>query len=161
MMIHNYNSLKHEADRMEYKQELDSYFGHGSAKVIDEKRSALLYMARPREDDDRSSSWFPDPSERRFFTSCMELIAEHDEGEREKRNRRLPARNLDDPELWSRINLSKAKQADEDTGKSGTHGPGDVTEAVPQPIASSRTRPPVITYDSVTNILTEAIEEFF
>ena len=52
MMIHHYNSLTHETDRAEYKETLDEYFGHGSAKFICINRQDL-YLAHSRVGDDR------------------------------------------------------------------------------------------------------------
>jgi len=74
MMIHNYNSLIGEPDRKEYKGTLDSYFGHGFAQIIVDKRKAMIYSAQVEADEGYISQWFPDPREQRFFIRCMTLI---------------------------------------------------------------------------------------
>src|SRR5258706_12821938 len=80
MMIHHYNSLTRDTDRTEYKETLDSYFGHGGVQVITEKRQAM-YMAHSRVGEDCVSRWFHDHLERTLFIRCMTLIAENDREE--------------------------------------------------------------------------------
>ena len=73
-MIHHYNSLTHETDRTDYNETLDSYFGHGCAKVILEKRHTL-YLAHSRFGDNRVSQWFLDLHERRHDRRDDDVIA--------------------------------------------------------------------------------------
>ena len=151
MMLHHYNSLTQETDRKEYKVVIDHYFGHGSTETIIEKRQAM-YLAHSRVGSNCVSRWFSDPRERKFFTDCMELIAENDEEgreEREKRDRGTFTGEIDDnnPELWSGIDLGMDEPPDEDTGKSGKYTPD-----------GSRKRPAVITYQSVVALLKSSIK---
>ena len=160
MMIHHYNSLTRETDRKEYKAILDSYFGHGGAQGIIEKRQAL-YLAHSRVGGRRVSRWFPDPHERRFFIRCMSLIAEHDKGEEEKEDfgtykGEFNASNLP----WDSSDDEGDNSPDEDAeDESGTYRQGKATRAVHVPTASLRTRPPVITYESVAAMLKKSIDE--
>ena len=161
MMIHNYNSSTHETDRHEYKETLDSYFGHGSTTIILDKRTAMIYSAQARVGEDRVSQWFPDPHERRFFIRCMSLIAEHDREEEEKEDLgtfkgEFNASNLP----WDSSDDESDSRPDEDTeDQSGTYRPGKATKGVQAPVAGLRTRPPVITYESVAAILKKTIDE--
>jgi len=158
MMIHNYDSITNENDRKAYKEEIDDYFGHGSAKTIVEKRQAM-HLAHSRVAEDCVSQWFPNPDEQDFFISCMNLIAEHDREEERAVKWKKPVKGeIDDnnPALWRRINTKK----DEDTdGKSRTPPPGKGTSAVQKPVAGSRQRPPVITYETVVSLLVGSIDE--
>ena len=158
MMIHHYNSLSRETDRKEYKAILDSYFGHGGAQVIIDKRQAL-YLAHSRVGGRRLSRWFPDPHERRFFTRCMTLVAEHDREEEEKENLGtfkgdISARNP----LWDSSDDEGSPDEDAED-ESGTYRQGKAAKAVLEPVAGLRTRPPVITYESVIAVLKKSIEE--
>ena len=160
MMIHHYNSLVHETDRTDYKEILDSYFGHGCAKVIIEKRHTL-YLAHSRVGDDWVSQWFPDPHERRFFIRCMSLIADHDRQEEEKEDfgtfkGEFSATNVP----WDSSDDESDSSPDEDVkDQSGTYRPGKATKGVQEPVVGLRTRPPVITYESVAAILKKTINE--
>ena len=160
MMIHNYNSLIHETDREEYKETLDSYFGHGCAKVIVEKRHTL-YLAHSRIGDDWISQWFPDQHERRFFIRCMTLISEHDREEEEREDLgtfqgEISAGNP----LWDSSDDESQSSPDEDAeDRSGTYKQGNTAKAIQEPVACLRARPPVITYESVIAVLKKSIEE--
>ena len=162
MMIHHYNSLTHGTDRDEYKAILDSHFGHGSATMILDKRTAMIYSAQARVGDRRVSRWFPDPHERRFFTRCMSLIAEHDREEEEKEYLGVYKGEISTGNLLLDCSDDENESSpDEDAmDKSGTYGQGKVAKAVQDPFAGSRTRPPVITYESVVAVLKKSIDEF-
>ena len=148
MMIHNYNSLTSETDRMQYKVLIDRHFGHGSTETIIEKRQAM-YLAHSRVGWNSVSRWFPDPRERKFFTRCMKLIAEHDKEEEEEEDLGPFAGEIDDnnPAIWGPVDLGTDEPSDEDTSKSETYIPG-----------GSRKRPPVITYQRVVAILESSIK---
>ena len=156
MMIHNYNTLTHENDRKEYKATIDHHFGHGSAKIIIEKRQAM-YMAHSRIGDNPVSEWFPDPKERDFFISCMTLIAEHDRGEERPVNWNMAELSEDKPPWDLADDATSADSHDEDTDStSGTYS-GKATKVVQKPVVGSRTSPPVITYQSVNSIIINSI----
>ena len=161
MMIHHYNTLERDTDRTEYKAILDSYFGHGGARVITEKRQAL-YLAHSRAtSDDCVSQWFPDPDERRFFIRCMTLIAEHDKGEEKKEDLgtfdgEISASNR----LWDSDDDESDSSPDEDAeDQSGTYRPGRAAKGVQEPVAGLRVCPPVITYNSVAAIIDKSLKE--
>ena len=160
MMIHNYDSLTNETDKAEYKETLDSYFGHGSAKVIVEKRHTL-YLAHSRIGDDWVSQWFPNPPERRFFIRCMSLISRHDKREEEEEDLgifkgEISAGNL----LLGSSDDEIDSSPDEDAkDESGTYKQGKAEKPVREPVAGLRTRPPVITYESVVAVLKKSIDE--
>ena len=159
MMIHNYNSLTHETARKEYKEIIDSYFGHGGAKVIIKERQAL-YLAHSRVGEDSVFQWFPDCHERTFFTRCMDLIAKHDREKEEKEEFRLfkgkiSAKNP----VWDSSDDQSDISHDEDAeDKSGSYKQGKATTGVKKVVTCLRKRPPVITYESVIGLLQEAIE---
>ena len=161
MMIHNYNSLTHETEREEYKEILDSYFGHGSATIILKNRKDMLYSAQAGVSGQCIPQWFPNPPERRFFIRCMTLIAEHDREEEEKEDLgtfkgEISAGNP----LWDSSDDESDNSPDEDAeDKSGTYKQGKTANAVQEPVAGLRTRPPVITYESVIAVLKKSIEE--
>ena len=159
IMIHHYNSLTHEIDRKEYKVILDSYFGHGGAQVIIDKRQAL-YLAHSRVGGARVSRWFPDPHERRFFIRCMSLIARHDrEAEEEDFGTfkgEISAGNL---LLGSSGDESDSSPDEDAEDQSGTCKQGKADKRVQEPVAGLRTLPPVITYESVVAILKKSIDE--
>jgi len=163
VMIHNHNSLTHETDRKGYKKILDDYFGHGSAQSILDKRHAMLSSAHAHVSQHRVSKWFPNPDERNFFTTCMSLIGEHIKEEERVDKWRMPFEGeIDDnnPAIWRSIKDNKHKSLDEDADdKSGTYMPSKATKAVQKPVAGSRKRPPVITYQSVVSLLANSIDE--
>ena len=163
MMIHNYNSLTHETDRKGYKKILDDYFGHGSAKMILDKRHAMLSSAHSHVSWNRVSKWFPDPDERNFFTTCMSLISEHikEEEKAAKWPRMFEGEiNDDNPTLWGLFKDKPDENPDEDADdKSGAYVPSKATKTVQKPVARSRKRPPVITYQSVVSLLANSIDE--
>lgn len=160
IMIHNYNSLKNETDKKEYKEILDSYFGHGGAQVIIEKRQAL-YLAHSRVGEDGVSQWFPDPHERKFFTRCMDLIADHDREKEEKEELRSFKGEISEGNpVWSSSEDESDGGPDEDAeDRSGTYKQSKATKGVQKIVARLRKRPPVITYESVVALLKESIAE--
>lgn len=161
MMIHNYDSLTNQTDRKEYKAILDNYFGHGSASTTFIKRHAMWSLAHSDVGLDHVSKWFSDPDERKFFISCMSLVAEHHKPEKNVVNWKKPIEGeIDDanPVFWRRINFKMNKKAAEDANNKSMLG--KVTKAVQEPVVRSRTRPPVITYDSVVSLLMNAVDEF-
>ena len=121
----------------------------------------MIYSAQARVGEDRVSQWFPDPHERRFFIRCMSLIAEHDKEMEEKEDLgtfkgELNASNLP----WDSSDDESDSRPDEDAeDQSGTYRPGKATKGVQEPVAGLRTRPPVITYESVAAILKKTIDE--
>ena len=161
MMIHNYNSLTHETDRQEYKETLDSYFGHGSATIILKNRKDMLYSAQAGISGQCVSQWFPDPHERRFFIRCMSLIARHDKGEEDEEvlgpfQGEISAGNL----LLGGSDDESDSSPDEDAeDESGTYKESKAAKRVREPVAGLRTRPPVITYESVVAVLKKSIDE--
>ena len=161
MMIHHYNSLTDDTDRQVYKDTLDSYFGHGSATIILKNRKAMLYSALAGVGERCVSRWFPDPHERRFFIRCMTLVAEHDREKEEKEDLGTFAGEISagNP-LWDSSDDESDSSPDEDVeDKSGTYRQGKAAKVVQEPVAGLRTRPPVITYESVIAILKKSIEE--
>ena len=161
MMIHNYNSLTHETDREEYKETLDSYFGHGSTTIILDKRTAMIYSALARVGEDRVSQWFPDPHERRFFIRCMSLISRHDKEEEEEEDLgtfkgEISAGNL---LLGSSDDESDSSPDEDAEDQSGTYKQSKAAKRVREAVAGLRTRPPVITYESVVAVLKKSIDE--
>lgn len=158
IMIHNYNSLKKETDKKEYKEILDSYFGHGGAQIIIEKRQAL-YLAHSRVGDDGVSQWFPDPDEQRFFIRCMNMIAEHDREKEEKEDfRSFKGEISEGNPVWSNSEDESDSSPDEDAqDQSGTYKQSKAAKGVQKIVARSRKRPPVITYESVVELLKESI----
>jgi len=158
MMIHNYNSLTREPDRKEYKETLDSYFGHGSAQIIVDKRKAMIYSAQAEADQRYISQWFPDPREQRFFICCMTLIAEHERTEEKKNFGTFQGKITPRTLLWDASDDESDISPDEDAvDQSGTYGKGKGT-AAQESVASLRKRPPVITYESVAAVLKESID---
>ena len=150
MMVHRYNSLIHETDRAEYKRELDSCFGHGSTHTIHQQRCVMLYSAQTWGDEYTIYEWFPDPRERRFFIRCMKLVADHDRGEKEEETFGPFEGEISyENRLWD---SSDDENDNSPTCKATTKGQ---TSA-----ASLRTRPPVITYESMAAILKKSIDEF-
>jgi len=143
MMIHHYNSLTHETDRAEYKETLDEYFGHGSAKFIRKTRQDL-YLAHSRVGEDCVSEWFPDPHEERFFIRCMTLIAKHDRTEEEEEDLESFEDEISDENpLWSSSDDESESSPDEDVeDQSGTYRPAKSTKGVQKSVAGPRTRPP-------------------
>ena len=161
MMIHHYNSITRETDRQEYKDTLDSYFGHGSATIVLDKRTAMIYSAQAPVSEGRTTRWFPDPHERRFFTRCMTLIAEHDRKEEEKEDLGTFKGDISagNP-LWDSSDDESDSSPDEDVeDKSGTYRQGKTAKVGHEPVAGLRTRPPVITYESVIAVLKKSIQE--
>jgi len=161
MMLHNYNSLTRETDRKDYKQTLDEYFGHGSARTTVSKRHAILNLALSYIGQDKASSWFADQHERKFFMRCMTLIANHNKGEEEEDcgtfeggiNRGNPLWDSDDDDDGD-------YSYDEDVHDvSGTYVQGKTTKAIQNPVAGLRKRQPVITYESVVAILKKSLDE--
>ena len=163
MMIHNYNSLTHEADRMRYKVTIDDYFGHGSARTIFIQRHAMLSFAQSDAGLVHISKWFSDPDERNFFISCMSLIAEHHRPEKRVANWKAPVRDInDDIAPWGHTDdeSDNSLNPDEDVkDTSGTHKTVKTAKAAQIPVAGSRNRPPVITYESVISLLIYSINE--
>ena len=161
MMIHNYNSLTNETDREEHKETLDSYFGHGSTTIILDKRKAMLYSALAGVGERCVSQWFPDPHERRFFIRCMSLISRHDKEEEEEEDLgtfkgEISAGNL----LLGSSDDEGDSSPDEDTeDQPGTCKQSKAAKLVREPVAGLRTRPPVITYESVVAVLKKSIDE--
>ena len=159
MMIHHYNTLTRDTDIKEYKETLDSYFGHGSARIILDKRKAMIYSALVGVGEDCVSQWFPDPDERRFFIRCMTLIDEHDRGKDEKEDLEtfegeISASNP----LWDSDDDESDSSPDEDAeDQSGTYRPGGAAKGVQKPVAGLRVRPPVITYNSVAAIIQKSL----
>ena len=160
MMIHNYNSLTNETDKTEYKEILDSYFGHGCAQVIVEKRHTL-YLAHSRIGDDWVSQWFPDPHERRFFICCMALISRHDKREEEEEDLGIFQGEISAGTLLlgSSDDESDSSPDEDAEDQSGTYKQGKADKLVRGPVAGLRTRPPVITYESVVAVLKKSIDE--
>jgi hypothetical protein len=159
MMIHHYNSLTHETDRMEYKQILDTYFGHGCAEVIVDKRQTL-YLAHSRVGEHRVPQWFPDPHERRFFIRCMTLIAENDREEEERKDFGTFDGEIDftNP-VWDHSDDERDINPDGDAeNQFGAHTKSETTE-VQNAVLRSRKRPPVITYESVVGVLKRSLDE--
>ena len=161
MMIHHYNSLTRETDRQEYKDTLDSYFGHGSATIILDKRTAMIYSAQAPVSEGRVTRWFPDPRERRFFIRCMSLIARHDKEEEEEEDLgtfqgEISAGNL---LLGSSEDQSDSSPDEDAQDESGTYKQGKAAKRVREPVTGLRTRPPVITYESVVAVLKKSIDE--
>ncbi len=161
MMIHNYNSLTNEADRKEYKETLDKYFGHGGASVIVDQRQSMMYLARSSVADDWVSQWFPDVHERRFFIRCMTLIAEHDMGEEERDHIGTFKGEISEGNpVWNISDDESASSPDEDAeDQSGTYKETKATKGVQKLVARLRKRPPVITYESVVGLLEKSIAE--
>src|SRR5258706_3669437 len=158
MMIHHYNSLTRDTDRTEYKETLDSYFGHGGVQVITEKRQAM-YLAHSRVGNRRVSRWFPDPLERKFFIRCMTLIAENDrEEEEEEEEKKFKGEISARTPLCDRDDDESDSSPDEDAeDQSGTYKPSSAARE-DQGFVGLRTRPPVITYKSVLTILKKALK---
>jgi hypothetical protein len=162
MTLHNYNGLTHETERTSYKEVLDDYFGYGSTQMILQKRHAILSSARTDISEDRLFEWFPDSDERDFFISCMNLIAKHYRPEKKVVNWKTPMRDInDDNPPWDSAddNSDSSPSPDDDTNDmSGTYKPSRATKAVQEPVAGPRTRPPVITYESVSSLLMNSIK---
>jgi hypothetical protein len=161
MMIHHYNSLTHETDRRDYKVILDSYFGHGSAEIILDKRASMIYLARARVGEHRVSRWFPDPQEQGFFVNCMTLVAKHDKEEGKKVNFGTFKGEIDDTNpVWDISDDESDGSPDEDAeDMSGTYRQGKAAKGAQRPVAGFRKRPPAITYESVVALLKGSIEE--
>jgi len=162
MMVHHYNSLTHDTDRAEYKEILDEYFGHGSANTILKNRIAMIYSARAGVDEECvSHRWFPDPHEQRFFIRCMTLIGQHDRKEAEEENfEPFKGKISDENPVWDSSDEEGGSSPDEDAeDQSGTYKAGKASEGVQKPVAGSRKRAPVITYESVTTLLKRSIGE--
>lgn len=160
MMIHNYNSLTHETARQAYKEILDSYFGHGGAKVIKEKRQDL-YLAPSRVGEGCVSQWFPDSNERSFFTQCMRLIADHDREQEEKVEHPQFEGEISEANLgWDSSDDQSDITYDEDAeDKSGTYKRSTATTGVKKVVTRLRKRTPVITYKSVLGLLQDSIKK--
>src|SRR5258706_2704128 len=160
MMIHNYNSLTRNIDRTEYKETLDEYFGHGSVTVILKSRKAMLYSALAGVGEDCVSGWFPDPLERKFFIRCMTLIAENDrEEEVEEEEKKFKGEISARTPLCDRGDDESDSSPDEDAeDQSGTYKPSRAAKGVQVPVPGLRTRPPVITYESVLTILQNSVK---
>jgi hypothetical protein len=159
MMIHHYNSLTHETDRVEYKQTLDTYFGHGCTEDIIKVRQDL-YLAHSRVGDNRVSEWFPDLHERRFFIRCMTLIAENDREEEERKDFGTFDGEIDctNP-VWDHSDDESDSNPDGNAeNQSGTHTKNETTE-VQNAVLRLRKRPPVITYESVVGVLKTSFDE--
>jgi hypothetical protein len=159
MMIRNYNALTDEADRKTYKKILDTYFGHGSASIIIDKRHAMMSLGRSHGSRIRVSSWFSDPQERKFFTRCMTLISKHDKEEEEDCGPFAGETDDDNPPWDSAEDESNIGHDEDVEDKSGTYAQGNAAKVVRRPVAGPRTRPPVITYESVLGILKKTIDE--
>ena len=159
MMIHRYNSLTRDTDRAEYKETLDSYFGHGSATIILDKRIAVVYSAQARVGEDRVSRWFPDPHERRFFIRCMALIGKNDREEEEEEEETFEGEVSARNPLCDRDDDESDNSPDENAeDQSGTYKPSRAAKGVLEPVPGLRTRPPVITYESVLTILQKSLK---
>ena len=162
IMIHNYNSLANETDRKEYKVTLDDYFGHGSARTTYVKRHAMLSFAYSDIGRDHISEWFSDPDERKFFISCMSLIAEHYRPEKTVVNWKTPMSDLnDDSAPWGHTDdeSDNSLSPDEDAeDTSGTYRSVKATKSA-QVLVAASTRPPVITYESVISLLINSVNE--
>ena len=161
MMIHNYNSLTQETDRKRYKRIIDDYFGHGSAQNILDKRYSMLSSAHVDISQNRLSKWFPNPDERKFFTSCMSLIAKHHRPEKKVTNWKTPVRDInDDNPPWDRADDESDSDPDEDANDtSGTYMSDKAMRVVQKPVAGSRNRPPVITYEAVISLIANSIND--
>src|SRR5258706_424895 len=165
MMIHRYNSLTHDTDRTEYKETLDSYFGHGSATIILDKHIAMVYSAQARVGEDRVSGWFPDPHERKFFIRCMTLIAENDRKEEEEEEEEEEEAETFEGEISAknphgdRVDDESDSPPDEDAeDQSGTYKPRGADKRVQKLVVGLRPRPPVITYKSVLTLLKKSLK---
>ena len=146
---------------MSYKEILDDYFGHGSARVIHDKRLAIVLSAHARQE--RISTWFPNPDERDFFISCMNLILKQYGTEEDEANRTTPVGDISDAIApWDPADdeSDSSLSPDEDANDtSGTYKSIKATKAVRTPIARLHSRPPVITHESVTSLLIGSIKK--
>jgi len=132
VMIHNYNSLTRETDRKKYKQTLDEYFGHGSARTTFIKRHAMLSFAHSHVGHVHASKWFADEHEQVFFIRCMKLIAEHNKDKEDEEDWGAFEGEIDDdnPALWGSIKDKRDKTPDEDADDtSGTYTQGKATKS--------------------------------
>ena len=161
MMIFNYNSLTKGADRKEYKQILDEYFGHGSATTTLLKRHAMLSLVLSQGGEDQASEWFADLHERRFFIRCMTLIAKHNRAEEEEEDcGAFEGEISDDNPLWDSADDESDDNPDRNAlAESGTYVRRHSTKAAQKPGSGLRKHSPVITYESVVGILKKSIDE--